>query len=267
MPNMIKKIYVDGSILIKTSDFRYEGAGCLFDIPEGAETIEPNEVIDGVQFLVIDDKRPQSMFNEYYAKGSFTTLYGWSYYLNSNCQIAYDNYKDRKDEIECLLEGVDELQPRQQELTYKLLLQNVVTLFDAFVCETLVSKVTSSKEFFDSFYEKFYADLTKNKKNHFDKLNRGEVEHEVIMIILGKSYANVDRINQMYKRVWGLDFDICEGHNSLQEWFGWRHRIVHRNGREKDGSIHQFSSYDVEKALQDIDDAVNHIFAIISELQ
>ena len=52
---MAKKVYVDGSILIKTSDFKYEGAGALFDIPEDAETIEPNEVIDGVPFLVIDD--------------------------------------------------------------------------------------------------------------------------------------------------------------------------------------------------------------------
>jgi len=119
---MTKKVYVDGSILIKTSDFKYEGAGCLFDIPQGAETIGTNEIIDGEPFLVIDDERPQSMFNEYYAKGVFTTLYSWSYYLNSNCQKAYDNYIDRKDEIECLLEGVNKLEPRQQELTYKLLL-------------------------------------------------------------------------------------------------------------------------------------------------
>lgn len=264
---MIKKAYVDGSILIKTSDFRYEGAGGLFDIPEGAETIEPNEVIDGVPFLVIDDERPQSMFKEYYAKGGFTTLYGWSYYLNSNCQIAYDNYKDRKDEIECLLVGVSKLLLHQQELTYKLLLQNVVTLFDAFVCETLVSKITSSKECFDSFYRKFYNDLTKNNKTHFERLSRGKLEYEVVMNILGKSYANIDRVNEMYKRVWGFDFDICKGYNNIQDWFNWRHRIVHRNGREKDGTIHKFSSCDVKKALQDIDDAVNHIMAIISELQ
>ena len=261
---MAKKVYVDGSILIKTSDFKYEGAGCLYDIPEGAETIKPNEYIDGVPFLVIDDKRPQSMFNEYYAKGVFSTLYCWSYYLNSNCQKAYDNYKERKDEIECLLEGVNKLELRQQELAYKLLLQNVVTLFDAFICETLVSKVTSSKECFDAFYRKFYDDLTKDKKTHFDKLSRGELEHEVVMNILGMSYANVGRVNQMYKRVWGLNFDICKNNNKLQDWFDWRHRIVHRNGREKDGSIHRFSTKDVENALQDIDQIVNHIMTTIS---
>ena len=164
---MGKKVYVDGSILIKTTDFKYEGAGALSDIPEGAETIEPNELIDGSPYLVIDDKRPQSMFNEYYTKGDFTTLFCWSYYLNSNYQIAYDNFIKRKNEIECLLESVNKLAPLQQELTYKLLLLNVVTLFDAFVCETIVSKITSSKECFDNYYAKFYNSLTKNKQLHF----------------------------------------------------------------------------------------------------
>lgn len=65
---MAKKVYVNGSVLIITSDFKYEGAGAMFDIPEDAETIEPNEVIEGEPFLVIDDERPQSMFYEYYAK-------------------------------------------------------------------------------------------------------------------------------------------------------------------------------------------------------
>jgi hypothetical protein len=262
---MAKKVYVNGSILIKTSDFKYEGAGALFGIPDGAETIETNDVIDGLPFLVIDDERPQSMFNEYYAKGVFTTLYSWSYYLNSNCQKAYDNFNERKSEIECLLEGSDKLSILQQELTYKLLLLNVVTLFDAFVCETIVSKITSSKECFDAFYEKFYDDLTDNKKRHFDKLGRGELEREVLMSQLMKSFANVERVNHIYKKVWDLDFDICEGYN-LQDWFNWRHRIIHRNGREKDGTYHQFSHDDVKKALVGIDTAVNHIMTTISKL-
>jgi len=262
---MAKKVYVNGSILIKTSDFKYEGAGALFDIPEGAETIEPNDMIDGIPFLIIDDKRPQSMFNEYYAKGGFTTLNSWSYYLNSNSQKAYDNYKDRKDEIECLLEGVNQLDTRQQELTYKLLLLNVVTLFDAFVCETIVSKITSSKECFDAFYDKYYDSLTNNMKKHFDRLSRGELECEIVKKQLKVSYADVKSVNKIYRKVWGFDYDIFKD-NNLQDWFDWRHRIVHRNGREKDGTFHQFCFDDVKKALVDIDTAVNHIMFIISKL-
>lgn len=245
---MAKKVYVDGSILIKTSDFKYEGAGALFDIPEGAETIEPNDVIDGAPFLIIDDKRPQSMFNEYYAKGGFTSLCCWSYYLNSNYQIAYDNYINRKNEIECLLEGVYNMAPLQQELTYKLLLLNVVTLFDAFMCETVLSKITSSKECFDNYYANFYNNLTKNKQQHFNKLDRGKLEQEVVSSILERSYANVDRVNQIYSSVYGFEIGLCKD-SDIDLLFQWRHRIVHRNGREKDGTFHQFVEKDVRKAI------------------
>lgn len=257
---MAKKVYVDGSILIKTSDFKYEGAGALFDIPEDAETIEPNEIIDGVPFLVIDDKRPQSMFNEYYAKGDFTTLYCWSYYLNSNYQIAFDNYINRKNEIECLLEAVNGMASLQQELTYKLLLLNVVTLFDAFVCETILSRITSSKECFDNYYAKFYNRLTKNKQQHFNKLDRGKLEQEVISSILEMSYANVDRVNQIYSSVYGFEIGLCKD-SDIDLLFQWRHRIVHRNGREKDGSFHHFSENDVRKALAVITHIVETIMS------
>lgn len=113
--NMAKKVYVNGTIVIKSSDFKYEGAGALFDIPEGAETIETNEEIDGTPCLVIDDERPQSMFNEYYATGGFSAFSCWSYYLNSNYQIAYENYRNRKNEIKILLESVSHFELRQQQ--------------------------------------------------------------------------------------------------------------------------------------------------------
>lgn len=261
---MGKKVYVDGSILIKTTDFKYEGAGALFDIPEGAETHRPNEVIDGVPFLVIDDKRPQSMFNDYYAKGGFTSLYSWSYYLNSNYHIAYDNFINRKNEIECLLEGVNKMSPLQQELTYKLLLLNVVTLFDAFVCETIVSKITSSKECFDNYYAKFYDNLTHRKKQHFNKLDRGKLEQEVVNSILERSYANVDRINQIYSSVYGFEIGLCRD-SDIDQLFQWRHRIVHRNGREKDGSFHQFVEKDVRKAITVISQVVEIIMSRIKK--
>lgn len=55
--------------------------------------------------------------------------------------------------------------------------------------------------------------------------------------------------------------------NNLQDWFDWRHRIVHRNGREKDGTYHQFCLDDVKKALANIDAAINHFMTIISKQQ
>lgn len=262
---MAKKVYVDGSILISTSDFKYEGAGALFDKPEDAEIIEHNCMIDGVPFLVIDDKRPQSIFNEYYAKGGFTAVYRCSYYLNSNYQKAYENYKNRKNEIECILEGISQLASLQQELIYKLLLLNTVTLFDAFVCETIVSKITSSEECFDNYYNKLYEESTTSKRRHFRKLDRGKLEQEVVRLILEGSYTNVDRVNRIYRSVYGFEMGLsrdCE----IDLLFQWRHRIVHRNGREKDGSYHHFVEKDVRKAITVTTQVIETIMSRIKTL-
>ena len=261
---MGKKIYVNGSIVIKTPDFKYEGAGALYNIPEGAETIETNDIVEGKPCLVIDDERPLSIFNEYYATGFFSTLFCWSYYLNSDYHKAYEYYLDRKVDIEDILDGISVLSSKQQETTIKLLVMNVVTLFDAFVCETIVSKITSTKESFDSFYTKFYNDLSNSNKIHFDNLSRGQLEQEIISHLLERtSYANVKTVNQVYKGVYGLDIEVCKGCN-LQDWFTLRHRIVHRNARKKDGSLYVFTEETVKTALTDIDNAVKKIMQTLN---
>lgn len=259
---MAKKKYVDGTILIETSDFKYQGAGALYTIPPDAEVIETNDVRDGVSCLVIDDKRPQSIFNDYYATGGFTTLYTWSYYLNSNIQQAYDNYIERRNELERVLDNIKMLSLTTKEILYKQLLLNVVTLFDAFVCETIISKITSSEECFDKYYTLFYDSLSKNKKKYFDKLNQGEKEQAVFRSVLNSSYANIERVNSIFYEVYGISLRISEK-SDINDWFDWRHRIVHRNGREKDGSFHQFSENDVRRALADTAQVIETIMSQI----
>lgn len=50
---MGKDVYVDGTIIIESMDFKYQGTGCLCAIPEGAEVIEPNDIKDGHRWLII----------------------------------------------------------------------------------------------------------------------------------------------------------------------------------------------------------------------
>ena len=111
-----------------------------------------------------------------------------------------------------------------------------------------MSRITSSKECFDNYYAKFYDSLTKNKQQHFNKLDRGKLEQEVVSSILERSYANVDRVNQIYSSVYGFELGLCRD-SDIDLLFQWGHRIVHRNGREKDGSFHQFVDKDVRKAI------------------
>ena len=56
--------YVKGNILIKTTEFKYHADdGCLWDIPDGEEIIQPNRIVDGVPCYVIDDNNTISIFD------------------------------------------------------------------------------------------------------------------------------------------------------------------------------------------------------------
>lgn len=72
---MGKKIYVNGNIIIKTRYFKFKDncGACYREPPEGTEIWEANKIENGSKFFEITDKNPQSIFNDYYAKGGFTT--------------------------------------------------------------------------------------------------------------------------------------------------------------------------------------------------
>ena len=69
------KVYVNGGILIKTRYFACKGLTCLTEIiPNGTRVINPTTKCDGSPCLIIDDKHPQSLFNDYYAKTFVSSL-------------------------------------------------------------------------------------------------------------------------------------------------------------------------------------------------
>ena len=88
------------------------------------------------------------------------------------------------------------------------------------------------------------------------------MEQEVVSFILECSYTNVDRVNEIFHCVYGFDIGLRRD-SEIDILFQWRHRIVHRNGREKDGSFHQFVEKDVRKAIfvttQVIETIMSHI--------
>lgn len=258
---MGKKVYVDGTIVIESMDFKYQGAGCLCTIPEGAEVIDPNDFKDGHRWLIIDDKRPQSIFKEYYATGGFTQLYKWAYYLNSDYQRAYNNYVEKRDELKDVFTDLKEFKSNSKPTLYKLLLLNVVTLFDAFVCEAIISKVTSSEECFN----KYYASMTKKEIKKLIDKSQGEKEQRVIYSIMKQSYADKDEVDKAFKKVYG--FNNVTSYSGIKKWLDWRHRIVHRNAREKNGSFHVFTEKDVRDALNDVDKLISKIVNLISNTE
>lgn len=262
---MGKKVYVNGSILIDTSDFKCKGVTALYTIPEGVESVNADMEFQGDHFFIIDDDHPQSLFNEYYATGGFTQLYNTSYYLFTDKDRAISTYKERKNEIEKVLNNLYLFDNNNKLFICKLLLLNVISLFDAFASEIIISKIISTEDCFNAYYTKFYSELPSSKKRHYDKLDRGSLEKEVIYTIMETSFASVKNTNNLFSDVYG--FKVIYDNNPVVELFELRHRIVHRNGRKKDGSFYQFTDNDVNNALIIVDELVQNMLGLITAIE
>ena len=71
---MVKTIFVNGNLLVKTQYFMPIDIGVGYETPpEGAIILDPKDEVDGYKCLLIDDDHPQSLFYEYYVKGDVNT--------------------------------------------------------------------------------------------------------------------------------------------------------------------------------------------------
>ena len=146
---MTKIIYVKGGILINSKNFKYKGEdGCMFPIPEGAKAIEPTTEIEGSPFLIIDDKSPYSIFDTYRATGAFSTCHQSSYYYNTDANEIYHNYLDNNHQFESMIESVNSARIKEEGILYKFLIISVISMFESFVRDLIVSKVSSCEECF-----------------------------------------------------------------------------------------------------------------------
>ena len=89
---MGRRLYVDGNIVIMTPYFICPDMGAGFGIPKDAEVIKTNDIIEGSPCLVIDEDRPQSLFNEYYATGEVASGYISVSYLHNTYTDCFDEF-------------------------------------------------------------------------------------------------------------------------------------------------------------------------------
>ena len=160
---MGKVNYVNGTILIRTRDFKYHvDDKCLCQIPDGANVLEPNDLVEGTPCFVIDDINTFSIFDTFNASGGYTSLISGSYYFNSSPQEVYNNYLFQKSELVNFINSINDDCKVNKSYAYKLIFMNIMTLLDSFICELYISKLTSNENLFKS-------QLDYVKKNKYEK--------------------------------------------------------------------------------------------------
>lgn len=256
-----KKIYVNGGVVIYTPFFCYENAGAGYkEPPTGAEIMECDDEVDGCPCIKITAEKAPSIFNEYYAKTFFSTLYQCCDFMHKSFQQDYDDYLKRIYDIENFLTILDKLPEEQVEKFLRLLYGNVITAFDSFMSDIVLTKITHDKDSFEK-----YVQNTPIKKQLKEQLQRkwsentcDNVEQTIIDWALMTSYCNVKRINEICNAI--FDNVVIEDKNGkMQEYFINRHIIFHRDGKRKDGKYIVNSAKDVTELITEVNAFVKQI--------
>ncbi len=231
---MGKTIYVNGGIIVQTKFFVPKELGCGYpSAPEGAEIIEASDEIDGARCLLIDDKHPQSLFNEYYAHGNISTGFLASSYLTASYLDSIYLYKKRIGEICDIIHKVSDWDERSRSLVFKMAYVNILTALDAFLCYVLLNRAAKDEKLFNglmnSLANKTKRDLWERQK---DEGKYGEWEQDAIRYVLETSFLNTEKIDKAIKNV-GLKRLVYK-RKKTETFFKTRHLIVHRNGRQSD---------------------------------
>lgn len=231
---MGKVIYVNGSIIIKTRYFLPKEIGCGYRTPPcGAEIIEPNDIIDGIKCLVIDDDNPQSLFNEYYAKDGVSSGFIATSYLSASDIDNVKEYCKRISETCDIIQKVTDWDKGNKALIYKMSFVNILTALDAFICYTLLRRSTRDELLFTNLMNEL---CPQSKRNVWEQLKakgyEGRWEQEAIRYVLETSFVNTSKIDRTIKKV-HLE-SISYDKQKVEKYFRIRHLIVHRNGKQKD---------------------------------
>lgn len=262
---MAEIVYVKGNILVNSRNFKYKGEdGCLFPIPEGAKTIEPTTEIDGSPFLVIDDRSPYSIFNSYRATGAFSTCSQSSYYYNTDVVEIYHNYMENISQFESMIESTNNAEIKEDNILYKYLIVSVISIFESFVRDLIVSRVASCEESFNNHYSKVYDSLSDKWKEQFNRMSRGELERKIISMLYDESFANASKINNSFKEVYNFPDCVCSGTN-IGKYIKMRHQIAHKNARKEDGTYDVYLVKDVKNAVSETNKVVEIIMSYITQ--
>lgn len=265
-----KKIYVNGGIAIHTPYFCYRNAGVHYnEPPAGAEILECDEEVDGCPCINITEEKAPSIFNEYYAKTFFSTIYQFSDFIYKSYQDGYDQYQDT---ISGVKEVLGLLNSTTGNLKHELMIMaygGVFTALDTFVADTMLTRITHDQDSFSKCVSCLRLKCEKKKElkeqlqKMWDENLLGDVEQKVIDSVLRTSFCNIETIKDFYKSVFSVSI-VDEG-GKMRNYFHNRNLIIHRNGKRKNGTFVIDSTKTIFTLIQDADAFVKQIMTKITQ--
>ena len=253
---MANIVYVEGGILVDTPYLKYKDGGALFGVkPEGAIVIPTNVEDENGKYLLIDEKHPQSIFDEYYAQTWFSSTVIGTPIFHMTLADAYGQFRKSISEYNHLLNEQLSDEGNTQTML-KLVHTGVLASLDTFVLDCILSIVLNDEDSFKSFAAKILRDQTVDIERSRD--DRIKWEHNTIDEILQKSYSNIDTIKKVFKLLYNVS--LTDKGGLVKAHIRIRHLLAHRNGRKKDGSIIEISKSEINELVCNVSGFVDQIF-------
>lgn len=261
MDALIKKYWVPGAILVDTPYFKMKNGGALFPYQEDFEILKPNDIVDGQPCLVIDDKRPQSVFNEYYAASWFSSFYVGAEFLLKTYADAKKHFEEREKELHQILKEIYEKALKESVLKYLYL--SIVASYETYITDIFLIRLTSDRDLFIKYAQKFHRNEA-SKTIPYDNQSFNLWEQAVIDAVFRDSKANVKSTDEKIKMLFNIR--ISNLLVELDTIFQNRHSIAHKNGKGKDGKLLIITEEVIVSSEKCITMVVDTIDAKIKEL-
>lgn len=145
----------------------------------------------------------------------------------------------------------------------RLLYASVITAMETYLSDTFKKQILNREAIRRRFircHDTFKAKISVSEI--YEKMEA--LKEEIVAEIDKISFHNIDRVLALYKQVLATDFPsaFLPG---LKMALGYRHDIVHRNGKSTSGTILELSIADVDKLIELVDKTVYSIDKQVKE--
>ena len=132
-----------------------------------------------------------------------------------------------------------------------------ITLMESYLSDTFINTVLGNDTYIRRFVETFHDYSSEMVKLNDIYSKFDELDIKVTKSMMDIIYHNIPKVQGMYKDTLGVDFpkDIKIIHKAIS----YRHDIVHRNGKDKKGTMCNFNIENVIEILTEVERLIERI--------
>jgi len=165
-------------------------------------------------------------------------------FLQQNSLVILDYFNEFNKSIKNIQElvKITTIDTALQAHYFNMLYSSVITSLETYLADALKFHLSEKEDFLIKFVETFQD--FKNKKCDFNDIFNlcSSIESTVEEGLRSFLYHNLPKIQGIYKSTFNIDFQPI---NELMQSISIRHDLVHRNGKDKNGNIHNIQKEDI----------------------